>query len=170
MLSWFLKYRLIRIQARANPRREDERFVHAALEKAGFLPARASLYFAWRTALATTIVAVLLSSAAVSYAYASDDVLPRTPLYSIRQTVEDVAEQMVPQNLKSRIQAQNVERRIKEAHLLVAKKQPLPAFHRQLLLRPERVSSTRALALETMRQKREGIKQAQASSTQALKK
>ncbi len=138
MIPFFLSHRLRRIGRRPAADPEARAFVRAALVRAGYLP-NASLWITrLRVTLASFAVFITGMGGMVSYAYASDAVLPDTPLYPIRESIERLAIDLAPTpTLHEQAVQTQLKHRKKEATLLKALNKPLPAVHARILLKEE---------------------------------
>lgn len=158
MILYFLIKRLKRIGRRPVADPSIKASIREGLVQAGCLPS--SGFFGARVRVAFASLGVLITGlgGTVSYAYASDAVLPDTPLYPVRQKVEAIEIRLAPtREVRAKVIEKQVARRKKEAHLLETLKKPLPAVHAKILKeereerRVEASSSTRIRLLQPLR-------------------
>lgn len=132
--------RLRRIRQRATLRSEERREMEAYLRARGVFETSSVFFFKSfvHTWSAVGALAILLMVGVSSYAYASDDVLPNTPLYPVRQVLEQVETKLaVTPVQKDQVQRKLIERRKQEVQKLKALKKPVPVeierqIHREL--------------------------------------
>lgn len=138
MIPFFLSHRLRRIGRRPAADPEARAFVRAALVRAGYLNTPSLWATRLRVTLASFTVFITGIGGMASYAYASDAVLPNTPLYPMRESIERLAIDLAPTpTLQEQALQTRLARRKKEATLLKALNKPLPAVHARILLREE---------------------------------
>lgn len=176
MNSFFLKYRLTRMGKRVTADSNLKASLRARLVQAGYLPGRTSLWVRMRVATASAGMLFLGFGGMASYAYASDAVLPDTPLYPFRQSIEALEVKLAPTSeVRAKVLEKQAERRQKEAHLLEDLHKPLPALHAAILkeereeraaLRAERASSTRARRESLLRLRVPSLRDAQKKGTE----
>lgn len=126
LIPWL---RLRRIRQRATLRSEERRDIEAYLREHGAFGSSSVFFFKSfvRTWSAIATVVLLLTVGIGSYAYASDDVLPNTPLYPVRQALEQVETKLaVTPAQKEKVQRKLVERRKHEVQKLKELKKPVP--------------------------------------------
>ncbi len=118
-----------RMAKQAEPHRDVQRAVRRSLEQAGYLPPAQgwALFHARSVAVLSSVLTLSIMGVTGTYAYVSDDVLPDTPLYVVRQTIEraeltlavtPTAQVQVKQKLVQRRQHEAVvitERRVRAA-------------------------------------------------------
>ncbi len=158
MISYFLISRLKRIGQRPVADPSVKASIRESLVQAGYLPSRNVAFLRARVAFASLGVLITGFGGTVSYAYASDMVLPDTPLYPVRQHIEAIEVRLAPTlETKAKVLEKQVARRKKEAHLLEVMKKPLPAVHAKILKeereerRSAQTSSTRMRVLAPIR-------------------
>lgn len=146
MIPFFLTSRLTRIGRRPVADSSIKASIRESLVLAGCLPPPHSLV-RFRVALASFGFLLTGFGGMTSYAYASDAVLPNTPLYPLRQKIEAIERRLSPTPaMRTRITEKQLQRRKKEAHLLEVLHKPLPPAHAKLLQeeREKRLDKDRA--------------------------
>jgi hypothetical protein len=134
MISYFLSSRLKRIGRRPVADPSIKASIRESLVQAGYLPSRSFAFMRVRVAFASLGILITGFGGTASYAYASDTVLPDTPLYPVRQQIEAIEVRLAPtQETKAKVIEKQAARRKKEAHLLEVLKKPLPAVHAKIL-------------------------------------
>lgn len=133
IFSWKIKQLLSRMSRRAAPDRAFDVALRNKLAEAGYLPKNRFGMFSvsgWKTASVSFSLALSLAGGTGAYAYASDDVLPSQPLYSVKTAIERV-ELALPQSLARRqdVRLKFLQRRVKEAMKMRAKHLPVPKDH-----------------------------------------
>lgn len=134
MISFFLTRRLARLGRRPVEDPSIKATIRACLVQAGCLPARVSWGTHLRLALASMGIFTVGLGGMASYAYASDAVLPDTPFYPLRKTLETIETSLAPTpEVRAKVIEKHLQKRKKEAHLLEALHKPLPLLHTKLL-------------------------------------
>ncbi len=108
------------------------------------------------TAVAVLVLVVCIGLS--SYAYASDDVLPDTVLYPVRQVIEEVEVKLaVTPVQKRKVVDKLVERRKKEVKILQEKKKPVPPAIKKFLKATAAIpaTTTRSAITEVLRPKKQ---------------
>lgn len=134
MIPFFLTTRLRRIARRPLADSSVKASIRETLVRAGYLPAHTPFLIRFRVAFASAGILLTGLGGMASYAYASDAVLPDTPLYPVRQTLEAIEVKLATTpEVRAKVVEKHVLRRKKEAHLLEVLHKPLPALHAKLL-------------------------------------
>lgn len=157
MIPFFLTTRLRRIARRPLADSSVKASIRETLVRAGYLPAHTPFLIRFRVAFASAGLLITGLGGMASYVYASDAVLPDTPLYPVRQTLEALEVKLATTpEVRAKVAEKQVLRRKKEAHLLEVLHKPLPALHAKLLkeereeFRATRASSTPAHFLQPL--------------------
>ncbi|MBP9762971.1 hypothetical protein KBD34_05155 [Patescibacteria group bacterium] len=119
---------LRRLRRRATPLSKERGAIELFLrEKGVFASAQNTIYSFARVFTAATVIVLILSASVSSYAYASETVLPDTPLYSVREVIEQVEVKLaVTPVQKQKVADKLVERRKQEVKKLTELKRPVP--------------------------------------------
>lgn len=126
MFRLWLKLR--RLRQRATPLSKERAAIELFLrEKGVFASALNPMYSFARVFTAAAAIVLILSASVSSYAYASETVLPDTPLYSVREVIEQVEVKLaVTPVQKQKVVEKLVERRKQEVKKLTELKRPVP--------------------------------------------
>ena len=157
MIPFLLSLRLKRIGRRPITDPKIKASIRERLVQAGYLQDRSKVLWRARMILASMSILVTGCGGMASYAYASDSVLPNTPLYPVRQELEKLEIQLTfTSTTRAQVIEKQVERRKKEAHLLEKQQKPLPVLHATLLKQEreearKQASSTRMIPLRQLR-------------------
>lgn len=123
-MNWLLEHKLKDLGRQGNP---DPAFVRALEKRLRQELGHPAWWIHWSkvTAAATTIV-LLTGSATGAYAYTSDNVLPDSALYPIRQGLETIetAVALTP-TARTAVQIKHLQRRLHEQELMAAKQRPI---------------------------------------------
>lgn len=126
-MDWLTEWRLKRLAGRANP---DPGFTRALQKTLRTMDAGHKLFWInWRKLTSVSILTVLVAGSATSvYAYSSNDVLPDSPLYPVREAIENVesATATTPE-AKADMQVKLLQRHLEEARLMQLKNKKLPS-------------------------------------------
>jgi hypothetical protein len=129
-MTWLLKRQLKNLSERSSP---DRRFV-LRLERSLRAQTGHPVWWVqgWKYAVAASSIALVACSATGVYAYTSDDVLPDTPLYTVRQGIEQVEQvAAVTPEQKTAVQLKMLQRRFHEQEVIAAKHKTVPAAKAQ---------------------------------------
>lgn len=146
---------LRRLRQHATPRSNERGAIEAYLRAQGAFGEEAKLFGSFARSVCAAVVIVLVVSVSLSsYAYASDAVLPDTPLYPVRQVLEEMQVKLaVTPVKKEKVQQKLVERRIKEVKKLKELKRPVPVKLKKYLEVPVTTTTGRLKQQEKMRTK-----------------
>lgn len=115
-MTWHIRMRLKKLEARARPRRYFQSRLRTRLVYPHGRPWH--VVFVWPVAGMLTVAAVMGAGTSV-YAYSSEDVLPSHPLYPVRQTLERVEERIAFSNThRANLERKILLRRVREAELM----------------------------------------------------
>ena len=123
-MDWFLKRKLTQLGDRANP---EPGFVRSLEKTLQLQSGHRSWWIHWgRIAASASSIVLVAATATSAYAYTSDDVLPDSALYPVRQSLENVETAVAPTPIaKAKVEVKHLKRRMREAELLVAKRKPI---------------------------------------------
>lgn len=143
MFRLWLTLRQLRL--RATPRFEERGAVEAYLRAKGAFGITNAPFFSFaRTVSLAAVMVLVLSVSVSSYAYASDEVLPDTPLYPVRQALEEVQVRLALSPVqKQEVHKKLAARRVKEVKKLKELKRPIPAKLRKFLEVSTNATTTR---------------------------
>ena len=128
---WFL---LRRIRQRATPLPKERGALEVYLREQGLFEKKDPVTVLVQRVAAVALVVLVASVGVSSYAYASDEVLPDTPLYPVRQTLEQVEARLATTPIQKRkVVRKMVERRQKEIQKLKELKRPVPVQMKKYL-------------------------------------
>lgn len=115
-MTWHIRMRLKKLEARARPRRYFQSRLRTRLVYPHGRPWH--VVFVRPVAGMLTVAAVMGAGTSV-YAYSSEDVLPSHPLYPVRQTLERVEERIAFSNThRANLERKILLRRVREAELM----------------------------------------------------
>lgn len=119
---------LRRLRRRATPLSKERVAMELFLkEKGAFSSVSLSVYSFARIGVVAAAIILVLSVTVSSYAYASETVLPDTPLYPVREAIEQVEVKLaVTPVQKQKVVEKMVERRKQEVEKLTELKRPVP--------------------------------------------
>ncbi len=119
-MDWFLGRKLSQLGTRANP---EPCFVSTLEKTLKLQSGHRAWWIHWgRFAASATSVLFVAATATSAYAYTSDEVLPGTLLYPVRESMETV-EMTIAQTpaVKAKTQVKQLRRHVHEAELLAAR-------------------------------------------------
>lgn len=150
-MLWRLKRKLANIERRAQPDEALKLEMKKFFQDKGYFaretsPVASSRHFsALQFAAVALVIVLLVTVGASSYAYASDDVLPDSILYPVKETIENLEEHLaVTDAQKKEVLVRHQERRLQEAKMLIDQQKPLPVLHKALLLEVKKEEQEKA--------------------------
>jgi hypothetical protein len=159
------------IRQRTALRSQEQREIEAYLRKNGAFNDR-SVSYSWMRVLSGVVACVLVLCVSVSsYAYASEAVLPDTPLYPVREAIEQVQVALaITPVQKEKVEKKLEVRRQKEVEKMTELKRPVPKQLKKYL-QATTATTTKQLLKKVHEQKRQETKeQGEAREVESRKK
>jgi len=123
-MLWQIDKKLKLVSRKAVPDKEFIRSLETRLRLE--LGLKSTPFPVWKIAISGALVLLVILSGTGVYAYTSPDVLPDTPLYSVRITLENIEEKTaITTKVRTEIAIKHLERRIKENEIMEQKQKPI---------------------------------------------